>query len=47
EAMLARGYQGEIPLGPMSPLARQDRWVIAGTALVMTGSLILTKVWPC
>lgn len=47
EAMLARGYQGEIPLGPMSPLARQDRWVIAGTALVMTGSLILTKVWQC
>lgn len=47
EAMLARGYHGEVPLCTMSPLARQDCWVIAGTALVITGSLILTKVWPC
>ena len=38
QAMRVRGYRGEIPLGPLPPLAWRDGWIIAGSALALGGA---------
>jgi cobalt/nickel transport system permease protein len=45
EAMRVRGYQGEIPQCTLPPLARRERWIIAGTALVTGTAFVLTEIW--
>ena len=41
EAMRARGYKGDIPLGVLPPLTRGDAWIIGGAALALSGLLAL------
>ena len=40
EAMIARGYQGLLPIPRLGPLCRRDRWVMAAGAAAI-GSLLL------
>ena len=38
EAMLVRGYRGEMPFGPLRPLARRDWVMAAAAALLLIGA---------
>jgi len=44
EAMRVRGYRGEIPLGPMAPLVRRDGWIMALSAVVLSGAFFAAEV---
>lgn len=44
EAMVARGYKGSVPFGPMAPLSRRDGWATALLVLAVAGAF-LTLEW--
>jgi cobalt/nickel transport system permease protein len=44
EAMRARGYAGDIPLGILPPLRRRDAWIIGGAAMSLGGLLLAAEV---
>ena len=43
EAMRVRGYTGDIPFGPLAPLARRDGWIMILSGLVLTGAFFATE----
>jgi cobalt/nickel transport system permease protein len=43
-AMISRGYQGEIPMGTMPPLAKMDIFIIAAVTLAAAAALTLTNL---
>jgi len=44
EAMRVRGYRGEIPLGPMVPLVQRDCWIMALSAVALSGAFFAAEV---
>ena len=43
EAMRVRGYNGDIPLGPMSPFAWRDGWISLLSIAVLSGAFIAAE----
>ena len=46
EAMRARGYDGDIPLGVLPPIARRDIWIIGGTVLLLIAFISIMEGLP-
>lgn len=44
EAMRVRGYNGDIPLGILPPLAWRDAWIVAGSAFTLSLMMFATEV---
>ena len=44
EAMRARGYKGDIPMGALPPLQRRDGWIIACAAICLGSFLLAVEV---
>lgn len=46
EAMVARGYQGSLPIPTLGALSRRDRWIIAATVTFIVSALLLAERCP-
>jgi cobalt/nickel transport system permease protein len=45
EAMLARGYKGHTPFGPMPALSPKDGWTLGLSLGVLIGLYLATEGW--
>jgi len=45
EAMLARGYKGHTPFGPMPALSPKDGWILGLSLGALIGLYLVTEEW--